>query len=70
MIYLVFDEVQAVENWEREVKSLYDRKHCKIILSGSSSYLLDSQVSTLLSGGTSPYPSSRWILLNILISTQ
>jgi predicted AAA+ superfamily ATPase len=50
MIYLVFDEVQSVENWEREVKSLYDRKHCKIILSGSSSYLLDSQVSTLLSG--------------------
>ena len=28
MIYLVFDEVQAVENWERDVKSLYDRKHC------------------------------------------
>jgi predicted AAA+ superfamily ATPase len=50
IIYLVFDEVQAVENWEREVKSLYDRKHCKIILSGSSSYLLDSQVSILLSG--------------------
>jgi hypothetical protein len=49
-IYLIFDEVQAVENWEREVRSLYDRKHCKIILSGSSSYLLDSQISTLLSG--------------------
>ena len=49
-IYLLFDEVQAVENWEREIKSLYDRKHSKIILSGSSSYLLDSQVSTLLSG--------------------
>ncbi len=49
-IYLVLDEVQAVENWEREVKSLYDRKTCRIILSGSSSYLLDSQISTLLSG--------------------
>ena len=49
-IYLVFDEIQGVENWEREVKALYDRKNCKIILSGSSSYLLDSQVSTLLSG--------------------
>jgi uncharacterized protein len=49
-IYLLFDEVQAVENWEREIKSLYDRKHSKIILSGSSSYLLDPQVSTLLSG--------------------
>jgi hypothetical protein len=49
-IYLVLDEVQAVENWEREVKSLYDKKTCRIILSGSSSYLLDSQISTLLSG--------------------
>ena len=49
-IYLLFDEVQAVENWEREIKSLYDRKHSKILLSGSSLYLLDSQVSTLLSG--------------------
>jgi hypothetical protein len=49
-IYLVFDEVQAIEGWEREVKSLYDRKTCRIILSGSSSYLLDSQISTLLSG--------------------
>ena len=49
-IYLIFDEIQGLENWEREVKSLYDRKNCKIILSGSSSYLLDSQVSTLLSG--------------------
>jgi predicted AAA+ superfamily ATPase len=49
-IWLVFDEVQAVENWEREVKSLYDRKQGKIILSGSSSCLLDPQLSTLLSG--------------------
>ena len=49
-IYLLVDEVQAVENWEREIKSLYDRKQCKIIISGSSSYLLHSQVSTLLSG--------------------
>ncbi|NMB78954.1 MAG: ATP-binding protein [Methanomicrobiales archaeon] len=49
-IWLVFDEVQAVENWEREIKSLYDTKQCRIILSGSSSYLLDSQVGNLLSG--------------------
>lgn len=49
-IWLVFDEVQAAENWEREIKSLYDRKQYRIIISGSSSYLLDPQVSTLLSG--------------------
>lgn len=49
-IFLILDEVQAVDGWEREVKSLYDKKTCRIILSGSSSYLLDSQVSSLLSG--------------------
>ena len=49
-IYLIFDEVQAVDGWEREIKSLYDGKHCRIILSGSSSYLLEPQVGTLLSG--------------------
>lgn len=49
-IYLVLDEIQGVERWEREIKSLYDRKHYRIIISGSSSFLLDSQLSTLLSG--------------------
>jgi uncharacterized protein len=49
-IWLIFDEVQAVEDWEREIKSLYDRKAGRIILSGSSSYLLEPQVGTLLSG--------------------
>lgn len=49
-IWFVFDEVQAVEGWAREIKSLYDRKAARIILSGSSSYLLEPQVGTLLSG--------------------
>jgi predicted AAA+ superfamily ATPase len=49
-LYLVFDEIQSIEGWERTIKSLYDRKKFKIIISGSSSYLLDSQISTLLSG--------------------
>lgn len=49
-IYLVFDEIQSIPGWERVIKSLYDRKNYHIIISGSSSYLLDSQLSTLLSG--------------------
>lgn len=49
-LYLVFDEIQSIPEWERIIKSLYDRKKYKIIISGSSSYLLDSQLSTLLSG--------------------
>lgn len=50
ILYLVFDEIQGITGWERIIKSLYDRKKYKIIISGSSSYLLDSQLSTLLSG--------------------
>lgn len=49
-MYLVFDEIQNIKGWERAIKSLYDRKNYKIIISGSSSYLLDTQISTLLSG--------------------
>jgi predicted AAA+ superfamily ATPase len=48
--YLVFDEIQNVEGWERWIKSMYDRKAFRIIISGSSSHLLDSQLSTLISG--------------------
>jgi uncharacterized protein len=49
-LFLIFDEIQSVPAWERVVKSLYERRTFKIIISGSSSYLLDSQISTLLSG--------------------
>lgn len=49
-MYLVFDEIQGIPGWERVIKSLYDRKSYKIIISGSSSYLLDSQLATLISG--------------------
>jgi uncharacterized protein len=48
--YLILDEIQAVDGWERWVKSLYDRKQYTLIISGSSSYLLDSHLSTLIAG--------------------
>ncbi len=50
-IYLFLDEVQLVENWEKFVVSLYDRKaNIKIFVTGSSSKLLQNEISTLLSG--------------------
>lgn len=49
-IYLVFDEIQVLKGWEQTIKSLYDRQEYRIIISGSSAYLLDSQIATLLSG--------------------
>lgn len=50
-VYLFLDEVQLVKNWEKFVVSLYDRKaNIKIFVTGSSSKLLQSEISTLLSG--------------------
>lgn len=49
-LYLIFDEIQGVPGWEQSVKSLYDRKEYRILISGSSSYLLDREISTRLSG--------------------
>jgi predicted AAA+ superfamily ATPase len=49
-IYLFFDEIQTINGWEHAIKSFYDRQQYRLIISGSSSYLLDSKISILLSG--------------------
>lgn len=50
-IYLFLDEVQMVSGWEKFAASLYDRKaNVKIFVTGSSSKLLQGEISTLLSG--------------------
>lgn len=49
-ICLVFDEIQNIPGWEQWVKAMYDRKQFRLVISGSSSRLLDSKVSTLISG--------------------
>jgi len=48
--YLIFDEVQDIKDWEKWAKSIYDEKEHNLILSGSSSNLLDSKLSILISG--------------------
>lgn len=55
-IYLVIDEIQSIEDWEQVIRSLYERRTYTLIISGSSSFLLDSQLSTLLSGRYLPVP--------------
>jgi predicted AAA+ superfamily ATPase len=50
-LYLFLDEIQNIPNWEKWVKSIYDReKKIKIIISGSNASLLSSDLSTLLTG--------------------
>lgn len=48
--YLVLDEAQEVEGWERFVRGLEERCEAKIIVTGSSAKLLSSEFTTLLSG--------------------
>ncbi len=51
-IYLFLDEVQNIKGWEKYVRSIYDefQGKIKIIVSGSTSKLTKSKLSTLLTG--------------------
>lgn len=48
--YLLLDEVQQVESWEKAVNSFLVDSNVDIYLTGSNAYLLSSELSTLLSG--------------------
>jgi len=50
MTYILLDEVQMIENWERAVNSLRLIKTADIYITGSNAHLLSSEISTLLSG--------------------
>ncbi|MDT4763067.1 ATP-binding protein [Sphaerochaeta sp. PS] len=48
--YLLLDEIQQVESWERVVNSLQVDYPVDMYLTGSNAYLLSSELSTLLAG--------------------
>lgn len=49
-VYLLLDEVQEVENWEKCVNSLFENYNVDIYVTGSNSKLLSSEISTYLTG--------------------
>lgn len=49
-MYLFFDEVQRIPNWEDTVNSLHVDFNCDIYVTGSNAYMLSSEYSTYLSG--------------------
>jgi len=60
-LYLFLDEIQFFPDWQVFIKALYERDEAKIVLTGSNSRLLSSELATLLSGRTIPlylYPFS------------
>lgn len=49
-IYLLFDEIQQVEFWEKSINSYQASFDCDIYITGSNSKLLSNELATLLSG--------------------
>lgn len=48
--YLIFDELQAVDHWEKAIESFRLDFDVDIYITGSNAYLLSTEFSTLLSG--------------------
>ena len=51
-LYLLFDEIQEVPNWEKLINSLFSSSSidCDIYITGSNAKLLSSELSTYISG--------------------
>ncbi len=48
--YLMFDELQVIEHWEKAIESFRLDFNVNIYITGSNAYLLSTEFSTLLSG--------------------
>ncbi len=55
--YLLLDEIQEVDQWEKAVNSFFTDLNADICISGSNSHLLSSELSTYLAG--------RYVELNL-----
>jgi hypothetical protein len=54
-VYLFFDEIQNVSDWEIFIRRIYEKEKVKIYLTGSSSKLLSPEIATSLRGRTISY---------------
>ena len=48
--YIFLDEIHKVQEWERFVRSLHERKEAHLVASGSASELLSAEFGTVLTG--------------------
>lgn len=56
-VYLLFDEIQLVDGWEKSINGLHADFSCDIYITDSNSMLLSGEYATLLSG--------RYIQINV-----
>jgi predicted AAA+ superfamily ATPase len=54
-LYLFFDEIQNIDNWELFIRQVHDKKNARIYITGSSSKLLSKEIATSLRGRTLSY---------------
>ncbi|MCL6493807.1 MAG: ATP-binding protein [Ignavibacterium sp.] len=54
-LYFFFDEIQTVKNWEKFIRRVYDNVSKNIFITGSSSKLLNTEVSSSLRGRALSY---------------
>lgn len=74
-VYLLLDEVQNVEDWEKAVNSLLVDINCDIYITGSNAYLLSSELATLLAGrvytiNMYPFSFSEYLQINNNTNSQ
>ena len=74
-VYLLLDEVQNVEDWEKAVNSLLVDINCDIYVTGSNAYLLSSELTTLLAGrvytiNMYPFSFSEYLQINNNTNSQ
>ncbi len=50
LCYFVFDEIQRIDHWESFVRGLLDEENVRVVLTGSSSKLLSTEIATSLRG--------------------
>ncbi len=49
-VYLFFDEIQNIENWEKFTRAIMDSEKVQLFVSGSSSKMLSEEIATSLRG--------------------
>lgn len=49
-VYLLVDEIQFIDGWQRVINSFRVSFDCDIVITGSNAKLLSGELSTLLSG--------------------
>ncbi len=48
--YVLLDEIQDVDGWERVVRQLHTRPNTDVYITGSNAYVLSSDLATLIGG--------------------